>query len=260
MEIQNSKSIEKDVNEEAGMKEIIDNFKTISSNKTSSPGIKEDVTESFIPFSERTSMTHPPSMYEELIQKYEGDIRNHIRIEQQMKLHSDSVINKLEDKEKQYDKLEDRIKNFKKEAEEVKIEIKVIKEENDALKKALEAKIERVLNVERDLKDSNSKYDRLEREFHKLKKRLTDAAITPKRHDSNDNGIQIAKAKFKSNSANPNSGRKGGGDSVQMFYSRNGTGPNNYVVEEFVIPVTCNRIPQQKFTVNPGMIKNMMYK
>ena len=187
MEIQNSKSIEKEVNEEAGMKEIFDNFKTITSNKTSSPGIKEDPTESFIPFSERTSMTHPPSLYEELIQKYEGDIRNHIRIEQQMKLHSDSVINKLEDKEKQYDKLEDKIRSLKKEADEAKIEIKIVKEENEALKKALESKIERVLNVERDLKDSNNKFGNLEKEYQKLKKRFTDVAVTPTRNDSQEN-------------------------------------------------------------------------
>lgn len=79
-------------------------FKTITSEKVSSR-LDNDETESFIPFSQRTSMTHAPAIYEELIQKYESDIRNHIRIEQQMKLHSDSVINKLEDKEKQYDKL-----------------------------------------------------------------------------------------------------------------------------------------------------------
>ena len=44
----------------------------------------------------------PPEDYEEMIQKYEADIRNHIKVEQQMKLHSDSVIDKLEDQEKEY--------------------------------------------------------------------------------------------------------------------------------------------------------------
>ncbi len=47
-----------------------------------------------------------------MIQKYEADIRNHIKIEQQMKLHSDSVIDKLEDKEKECAKLEKRIKEL----------------------------------------------------------------------------------------------------------------------------------------------------
>lgn len=65
-----------------------------------------------------------------------------IRIEQQMKLHSDSVLNKLEDKEKQIDKNIDEFKRqeqkIKQESEKFKIEMKVFKEENEALKKALE--------------------------------------------------------------------------------------------------------------------------
>ena len=47
----------------------------------------------------------PPEIYEEMIQKLEADVRNHIKVEQQMKLHSDSVLDKLEDKEKEYDAL-----------------------------------------------------------------------------------------------------------------------------------------------------------
>ena len=38
--------------------------------------------------------------YEKMIQKLEGDIRTHIRIEQQLKLHIESIQNKLEEKEK----------------------------------------------------------------------------------------------------------------------------------------------------------------
>lgn len=38
--------------------------------------------------------------YEAMIQKYEGDVRNHIRIEQQLKLHIESIQNKLEDIER----------------------------------------------------------------------------------------------------------------------------------------------------------------
>ena len=116
-------------------------------------------------------MTHAPTLYEELIQKYEGDIRNHIRIEQQMKLHSDSVINKLEDKEKQYDKVFDKLKSLKTDCEHLRIEIKIIREENksEELKNALETKIEKVLNVERDLKESNQKYDSLKKEYLVLK-------------------------------------------------------------------------------------------
>ena len=56
--------------------------------------------------SESSCKSVPNSEYEKMIQKFEADIRNHIKIEQQMKLHSDSVIDKLEDKEKECDKLE----------------------------------------------------------------------------------------------------------------------------------------------------------
>ena len=42
----------------------------------------------------------PPKDYEEIIQKLEGDVRNHIRIEQQLKLHIESIQYKLEEAEK----------------------------------------------------------------------------------------------------------------------------------------------------------------
>lgn len=38
--------------------------------------------------------------YEKMVQKLEGDVRNHIRIEQQLKLHIETIQNKLEDYEK----------------------------------------------------------------------------------------------------------------------------------------------------------------
>ncbi len=36
-----------------------------------------------------------------MIQKLEGDVRNHIKIEQQLKLHIESIQNKLEEVERQ---------------------------------------------------------------------------------------------------------------------------------------------------------------
>lgn len=52
----------------------------------------------------------PPQDYEEVIQKFEGDIRKHIRIEQQMKLHSESLQQKIEDKEKEIDQIQAEMK------------------------------------------------------------------------------------------------------------------------------------------------------
>lgn len=57
--------------------------------------------------------TEPPQDYEEVIQKFEGDVRKHIRIEQQMKIHSDNLQQKLEDKEKEYTKLYEKNKRMK---------------------------------------------------------------------------------------------------------------------------------------------------
>ena len=65
--------------------------------------------------------------------------------------------------------------------------------------------------------------------------------------------------KFKSNSANPNSGRKRDNDSFQMFYSRNVTVPTNGQNEELIIPVSSKRSPQ-KFTINSGITKNIVMK
>lgn len=45
-------------------------MRTITSNKETSQ-VDGGETESLIPFSQRTSLTHAPTIYEELIQKYE---------------------------------------------------------------------------------------------------------------------------------------------------------------------------------------------
>ena len=47
-----------------------------------------------------SEMEGPPKVYEELIQGLEAEIRKHIRIEQQLKLHIESVENRVEELEK----------------------------------------------------------------------------------------------------------------------------------------------------------------
>jgi len=169
---------------EAGMKKEDKNFKTITSNNEDILNERLESTDSFIPFSQRTSLTHAPTIYEELIQKYESDIRNHIRIEQQMKLHSDSVINKLEDKEKIFDKTCDKIKNLEQKIQNIdskfRIESKILKEENEVLKKSLEKRIEKILTLEMTLKESNLNCTRLEGELNKIRaKKYRSEDITP---------------------------------------------------------------------------------
>ncbi len=93
-----------------------------------------------------------------MIQKFEADIRNHIKIEQQMKLHSDSVIDKLEDKEKECDKLEKRLKDQEYKLQQLeenwRIEVKSREEENSALKRALENKIDSLISLEKQLREA----------------------------------------------------------------------------------------------------------
>ena len=47
-----------------------------------------------------------PGIYEEIIQQLEGDIRKHIRIEHQLKLHIESVEDRVEELERELDKLD----------------------------------------------------------------------------------------------------------------------------------------------------------
>ena len=49
------------------------------------------------------------SHYEQMIQKLEGDVRNHIRVEQQLKLHVESLTFKSEEAEKENERLSDSI-------------------------------------------------------------------------------------------------------------------------------------------------------
>ena len=47
-----------------------------------------------------------PRIYEEMIQQLEADIRKHIRIEHQLKLHIESVEDRVEELERDLEKLE----------------------------------------------------------------------------------------------------------------------------------------------------------
>ena len=58
-------------------------------------------------------MDDPPKDYEVMLQKYEAEVRNHIKIEQQLKLHIECVQDKLDDIEKQNKNKENRESNNK---------------------------------------------------------------------------------------------------------------------------------------------------
>ena len=66
-----------------------------------------------------------PSVYESMLQKYEAEVRNHIKIEQQLKLHIECVQDKLEEQEKLVKKeSEQKVRD----AEESELELKRYKD------------------------------------------------------------------------------------------------------------------------------------
>lgn len=66
-----------------------------------------------------------PSEYESMLQKYEAEVRNHIKIEQQLKLHIECVQDKLEDQEKL---LRKEVSSKLKEQDESNLELKRYKD------------------------------------------------------------------------------------------------------------------------------------
>lgn len=52
-----------------------------------------------------------PQIYEEIIQQLEGDVRKHIRIEHQLKLHIESVEDRVEELERELDRLDGGIRS-----------------------------------------------------------------------------------------------------------------------------------------------------
>jgi hypothetical protein len=98
--------------------------------------------------------------YEEVIQKFEGDIRKHIRIEQQMKLHSESLQQKIEDKEKEIDKINKGITNLKDDfISEKKLLNQIIEKQNKELldkKKLIEMQSKEIIYLDHDINAPNT--------------------------------------------------------------------------------------------------------
>lgn len=88
----------------------------------------------------------PPKEYEELIQKLEGDVRMHIRVEQQMRLHIENLQQRIEDLERE------NTSNLKK----VKLEMKELKTEKKRLTELLNIKDEQLETAKRTSNDTSS--------------------------------------------------------------------------------------------------------
>lgn len=57
----------------------------------------------------------PPNDYEEMVQKLEADVRQHIRVEQQLKLHIENIQEKSDEDAKVIDKLDREKQRHKRE-------------------------------------------------------------------------------------------------------------------------------------------------
>lgn len=63
------------------------------------------------------SIDLPPKEYEQQLQQYEAEVRNHIKVEQQLKLHIEVLNERIEDFEKEKEELLLQTKNEFKEVE-----------------------------------------------------------------------------------------------------------------------------------------------
>ena len=90
-----------------------------------------------------------------MLQKLENDVRQHIRVEQQMKIYQDSQDQKIEDADKKIKDLEFEISMLKKSQVEVETRTEQLMSERDkwrvdctAAQKALEDKVKKVVELE----------------------------------------------------------------------------------------------------------------
>lgn len=103
-------------------------------------------------------MEGPPKVYEEIMRSLEADVRKHIRIEHQLKLHIESVEDRVEELEReadQYDEFIEEYKEIKKECKNLRKEL-VSKGEMLEVKEILIEKLNREVNeIEKDHSSKN---------------------------------------------------------------------------------------------------------
>ena len=73
----------------------------------------------------------PPAVYEKIIQKLESDIRGHIRLEHEMKIHMDYLEGKVEKLQKDFDCLTLDKEKMDLKVEELKRKLKEITDDRD---------------------------------------------------------------------------------------------------------------------------------
>jgi len=89
--------------------------------------------------------------YEQMVQKLEGDVRQHIRVEQQLKLHIESIQEKLEEEEKVIDQFANQKERHRR--ERARMDEMLTIREND------------ILQLEAELKTTTEKLRKMEGKY-----------------------------------------------------------------------------------------------
>ena len=85
-----------------------------------------------------TSIEGPPKVYEDIMRQLEADIRKHIRIEHQLKLHIESVEDRVEELEREQEENQKTLT----EASDLKKQIETLKAEVSTKEKTIEKHVE----------------------------------------------------------------------------------------------------------------------
>jgi len=116
---------------------------------------------------------------EKMLQKHENEIRNHIRIEQQLKLYADSIQAKLEDSEKAKVELTEQTKammnNVKKDNQKLTESLKLKNEENGKLSMA----VKNLEDLKREYENKLQGIPQLHERINHLEKRSKTRNISP---------------------------------------------------------------------------------
>lgn len=103
----------------------------------------------------------PPSEYEKMLQKLEGEVRNHIKIEQQLKLHIECIQDKLEDAIKEKDQISkqrmESLATKDKAIKEMEAEVEKQKAENEKMLKQIEQLNKEVKELKMQMKENQKR-------------------------------------------------------------------------------------------------------
>jgi len=110
-----------------------------------------------------------PKVYEEIIQSLEAEVRKHIRIEQQLKLHIESVENRVEELEREQEKQEKSKGQFEENKELLAKKQKLIEESQAKIQKLELQKKDQQTRQEEEMLQMKKRITSLERELKEIK-------------------------------------------------------------------------------------------